>query len=564
MNTEINLFGKKINTSKIINLLKILAKYGLIFLILVSILILNHSVLLSPDDYNYTFVQGRGDRTRVDSLKNAIETGRFIYINWTGRLLPHILVGIFRNMPAQVFEIANTIVFLIFVILITKVLNKKSCYLSILSVFGYLTFSMMFGEKFAWISGACNYLWTCTLLVIFIYFLYNYFVDNKKLNLLQKIAFVLFTYIVAFSHENVAFVGGAFFVCLILFNFKKFLKFNTGKKVTIILTFIMFCLGAYATIFAPGNFVRMTAEERKFSWIFLQNFDENKWPIIITLLTMIIAFIITNIEIIQNKRLENKSKLQIIKELDYQDIKTELLIFILPALIATLPMAIIGYFPQRAFLAYEVMFMIVLARNVVIISEKLEKKYILLAIISIILPLIIFRRFSASTLGQIRYIIPYKEKVTLQYEEAQAKGEKDVLVSKFEYINWIHREDYINISNFFPEFDYHMPVNALISQYYGFDRLTAISDNDYLIEIEVNTEGINPYFVVDKQTNENIYTMEYDNLIRYTVPKDKFGEYLLDCRENDLESKILNCRIRYIGGELSKEEINLDKIIKVN
>lgn len=83
MNTEINIFGKKIEISKIAYLIKILAKWSLIFLIFVSMLLLNHSVLLSPDDYNYTYVQGRGDRTKVDSIQNAIETGRFFYHNWT-------------------------------------------------------------------------------------------------------------------------------------------------------------------------------------------------------------------------------------------------------------------------------------------------------------------------------------------------------------------------------------------------------------------------------------------------------------------------------------------------
>ena len=55
--------------------------------------------------------------------------------------------------------------------------------------------------------------------------------------------------------------------------------------------------------------------------------------------------------------------------------------------------------------------------------------------------------------------------------------------------------------------------------------------------------------------------MEYDNLIRYTVPKEKLGEYLLDCRENGLENKIINCRVRYIGGEMDENQINLNNII---
>lgn len=551
MKTEFNILGKKVTKEQIINLIKVLAKFGVILLIFVSMLILSHSVLLSPDDYNYTFVQGTNNTQRVDSISNAIQTAKFFYNNWTGRIIPHVLIGIFRNLPSVVYEISNSIIFLVFIIFITKVLNKKTSFLSILGVFGYLAFSMMFGEKFAWISGSFNYLWPCTFLVIFIYYFYNYFRDEKKLNMLSKIALILFSFIVGFSHENVAFVGGAFLVCLILFNIKKFLRFDKNKKIVVSLIFIMFCLGAFATIFAPGNLSRMgqVAGEKSFSWEFVQNYKDNKFVLLAVLVSMILAFIIQNFK---NKNL---------KKLNYIEIKNQFLYFILPSLIATIPMAIITYFPPRAFLAYEVMFMIVFARNIVIISESLKKYNLLIAIISIVFSLIVFGKFSPSTLGQINYIIPYKDKVTSEYEQALANGEKDVLVSKFEYANWIHAEDWINIANFFPEFDYHMPVNALISQYYGFDRLTAIGDNDYLIEIEVDTDGINPYELIDKETKTSIQYMEYDEFIRYTIPKDKLGEYVLDCRKNNLKDKILSYKVRFIGGELANTDINLEQLI---
>lgn len=159
---EFNLFGKKVNVKKVI---KELAKIGLILLILGSIYLLNHSVLLSPDDYTYTFVQGTYQSKRVDSLANCLETGKYFYQNWTGRVIPHVLIGIFRNINPIIYEVINTIVFMIFILLIPKILNKKSSFLSILSVFGYFAFSMMFGEKFAWISGAFNYLWPSLSLI---------------------------------------------------------------------------------------------------------------------------------------------------------------------------------------------------------------------------------------------------------------------------------------------------------------------------------------------------------------------------------------------------------------
>ena len=556
MNLEFNIFGKKIDFK---NLIKISAKIGLILLIFISIYLLNHSVLLSPDDYNYTFVQGSNLTQRVDSLENALQTGRFFYQNWTGRVVPHVLIGIFRNINPYIYEIVNSLVFMIFILMISKVLNKKTSFLSILFTFGYLAFSKMFGEKFAWISGSFNYLWPSTLLVIFIYYFYNYFIEQKNLNILGKIALILFSFIVGFMHENTAFVGGAFLVCLIGFKIKDFIKFDNKKKIVTILIFIMFCLGAFANIFAPGNFTRMDQVSGGFSWSFLENYKLNIVPIIFVILSMILVFILHNLELIKIEKSKIFKK-ENLKKLDIKIIKTEILYFILPALIATVPMAVISYFPPRAFLAYELMFMIVLAKNVTIISERFEEKDIYIAIASIIFTLVIFGRYSPSTLAQINYIIPYKNQITAEYEEASQKGEKDVVVTAFEYLPWIHAEDYINIHNFFPEFNYKMPTNALISMYYGFDRVTAIKENEYLVEIEVDTDGINPYEVIEKDTEKNIYTMEYDNQIRFQVPKDKLGIYLLDCRENGLVDKILDYKVRSTDQDVT-EQVSIEQLI---
>ena len=554
METEIKIFGKKFEREKITNFIKISAKLGLILLIFGSLFLLCHSVLVSPDDYNYTFVQGSFMQKKVDSLENALETAKYFYNNWTGRVIPHVLIGLFRNMNELIYEVVNSLVFIIFIVTITKVLNKKSSFLSLLSVFGYLAFSRMFGEKFGWISGAFNYLWPSTFLVIFIYYFYNYFKDEKQLNIFGKIALILFAFVTGFMHENVAFVGGAFFVCLLLFNIKKCLKFEKSKKIVVILTFITFCLGAFATIFAPGNFTRVEQTNTAFSWNFLNNYKENKWPLLVTLASMIVVIVVKNLDKIKDKNFK-------LKEYDFEIVKEEFLFFVLPAFIATVPMAVISYFPPRAFLAYETMFMIVLAKNVYYIAENFKKYEKTIAVISILLTLFVFGKFSPSTLGQINYIIPYKEKITAQYEEAKAKGEKDVVVSKFEFLQWIHREDWVNIDNFFPEFIYKMPVNVLIAQYYGFDRVTAIGDNEYLIEVQVDTEGINKYEVIDIETGETVQKMEYDNFVRYSIPKEKLEKHKLKAVDGNLEEIVLDYKVQFVGGELTKEQVIIEDLI---
>lgn len=556
MNTEINIFGKKIAYSKIVNIIKKLAKIGLLLLIMISIFLLCKSVLLSPDDYNYTFVQGMSDGTKVDSISNIIQTGKYFYANWTGRVLPHVLIGIFRNIPSIFYEIINTIVFVIFIITIDKVLNKKTSFTGILSIFGYLVFSRMFGEKFAWISGSFNYLWPSTFLAIFIYYFYNYFIGEKDFDLKSKIAISLFAFVTGFMHENVAFVGGAFLCCICLFKIKDYIKFDKVKKITIAIIFIMFCLGAFATIFAPGNFTRVQRENVSLSansLEFFQNYKDNKKVLEVVLISMIAVALSENYELFKNDNIKN------IKKINLKIVKEEFIYFILPALIATIPMAFISYFPPRAFLAYEVMFMIVLSKNVTILIEKLKNYDIFVAIISIVMVLVIFGKYSPSTLAEINYIIPYKEKITNQYESAKMNGQKDVLVSKFEYMQWIHVEDEINISNFFPELNYKMPVNALISQFYGFDRVTAIGDDEYLIEIEVDTEGINPYTIIEKENGNPIQYMEYDNYLRYSIPKEKLGSYVLDGRKNNIGDKIINYTVR--GIKENKIETTIDDLI---
>ncbi len=561
---EYNFFGKKIEKAKVHNFIKMMAKIGLLLLITASIFLLCHSVLPSPDDYNYSFVQGNPNKVKVNSYAAIKETAGFFYQNWTGRVIPHVLIGIFRNINPMVYEVVNTFVFMVFIVTIVKVLNKKTTYLSILGVFGYLAFSKMFGEKFAWLSGSFNYLWPCACLALFIRVFYNYFVDeeNKEfnLNVLQKILFVLFAFVTGFMHENVAFVGGAFIGILCLFNIKKLFKFEKGKKITIILAFIMFGIGALFGIFAPGNFARMGSSDRNLSTQFLNNFIVNKWPLLVALSSIIIMYIVQNKSKIKEEKIAFL-KPSNIKQHENKLVIQELLYFVLPTLIALVPMIIISYFPERAFLAYETMVMIVFAKNIQVIFEKFEKYDLVIAVISIVLTLFVFAKYSPSTLAQVNYLIPYKDKVTKQYEAAAENGERDVVVSKFDKEQWIHREDSINIANFFPLLDWHWPTNQLICYYYGFDRVTAVGDNEYLIEIEVDTEGINEYDLIDVNTGENVGHMEYDNLIRYCISKEQLKTFKLDFRKNGLSNKIKNIRIRYIGGELDKSEYTTDDII---
>lgn len=113
--------------------------------------VLNMSTLISPDDYSYAISIG-GEDLQITSFTEIVNSAKVLYSNWTGRIIPHILVGVFMTTSTTLFKIINTILFVVLLILINRFITHKNSYLSILLAFGFLIYGKMFGEKFAWIS----------------------------------------------------------------------------------------------------------------------------------------------------------------------------------------------------------------------------------------------------------------------------------------------------------------------------------------------------------------------------------------------------------------------------
>ena len=107
-----------------------------------------------------------------------------------------------------------------------------------------------------------------------------------------------------------------------------------------------------------------------------------------------------------------------------------------------------------------------------------------------------------------------------------------------------------------------MPINRYTAMYYHFDKVQAIGEDEYLIQLWVDTEGLNTYFVIDRTTGIQQHMMQYENQIEFTIPKEQLGNFVLNCKVNDVEDQILDYKVKYIGGELSKEEVSIDDLIE--
>lgn len=508
----------------------------LLLIIAGCIFVLNISTLLSPDDYSYATVVG-GDDLKITSISEIGQAVKYLYTNWTGRIIPHILIGIFMTTNIGILKVINTILFIVLLIYMTKFISRKSTYLSLITAFGFLVYGKMFGEKFTWISGSLNYLWTTAALVIYLYNIYGYFVENKTLKKWQKIILVLAVFLIGFSHEVMAFVGGSFLGILFLANIKKVWKTSKSDTLFLISSIILFGIGSILTIIAPGNIARSTLDAGSDGSLFacLGNYKDIKWQLLITAISIIIVGVLKQKELL----------------------KKEIIYFILPCMIATIPFSIMGYFPPRCFIPYEALIIIVTATNIQFIAEHFQKYNKSIIIVSCILTIIVFARMLPNTYSAIRYIFPYKLKVTEQLEEAQAKGEKDVVVSKFLFTDKIHREDLINIDNFFIDTSTGHGVNVYLSLYYKFDLIRAISDIDYLIEIDTDIAQTIDYGIINKDTLELISVVPASDKICFTIPKEKLGTYVVDCRDKDLRSHVKDLRIRAVGEEIENPDLEI-------
>ena len=144
---------------------------------------------LCYDDYAYAFIWDgthggnldamqidNSQRIRVENLSDILISQYSHYFNWGGRIIGHTLAQIFILLGKNYFNIANTIIMIIFVFVILKIANIKlrdSKFLIIWIFFNLFVIGAIFGETLTWttwLTGTCNYFWLTVAQIIFLYF----------------------------------------------------------------------------------------------------------------------------------------------------------------------------------------------------------------------------------------------------------------------------------------------------------------------------------------------------------------------------------------------------------
>ena len=524
-----------------------------------SILSIAKNNLMSPDEYNYSFVLGLNPTHKISSFSDLIFSQKSMYNTWTGRILVHSVIQFFLWIGLPIFYVVNSIMMILFLFLIIKISgNKFNTFNLTVIICSLLTLIECFGEKFIWVAGTVNYLWSATSMLVYIYYLYNIVVNYKKLSPIEVILFLLSALTTGLSQENITFVTGSFIIILAITNFKKFIKFDLKKKLLIISSVLLFGLGFLFLITAPGNFARLDNTGMSFDLMqTAKNLYGIKELIILTILSMTITFF-----------LPNKSKTVSYKKI----VLTEFLHFILPTIIAIIPMTLLKEFYPRAMLPYETLILIVLLKNCNYILDYFFNKFkklnknICLFIAELSLFIIATPYFLYTVWFSYKYVLPYKNEVESFIAHNKMNGNtENIIIPQFEHFDKLPKETSFTLYHYAETVSSGI-INSYMSKYFEVDSIQAIEKDSCIVEISIDIDDLNSYKILD--TDGNIYrerivsanlpmpATSLKNTIIYTLPKEYIYTHKIELPQS-LKNHISNVTVKTVS---ETKNININNI----
>lgn len=239
----------------------------LIYLIMLG---LNYLMpLCYGDDYVYAFIwSGQSmyipipeTAERVACFGDILTSQWSHYLTGNGRLPAHMLVQFFLWKGKYLFNLLNSLVFVLLVLEIFWISDRGRVSLKNLQAgtlgwifFSLWAFTVNFGGVFLWVAGACNYLWMTALLLSFlILYVRKYLHMNTIVIHPENGKYLIYFWgvLAGWTNENT--------VCWIILMLGLWLFKNRkepGIEAWMWFGLAGLCTGYMFLIFAPGNMVR--------------------------------------------------------------------------------------------------------------------------------------------------------------------------------------------------------------------------------------------------------------------------------------------------------------------
>ena len=245
--------------------------WQIIFAVFLGIFFLRNLLMpIVADDYSYAFIwdgDGWGNLIdgidgsrlqRVESFSDILYSQWQHYFTWGGRTIAHIFVQFFVWQGKIFFDVANVLVLAALVLLLFKVGTglplremNKTYLLFILAGIYFCAPSLVITT--VWLTGACNYLWMSTLMILFLLpFTLAYRQKNLPLNPYTLILIPFLGLCAGWSIEP----GAAVTLSVTsLFILHFWLKKNLQPWMKV--GFIFLIIGTALLILSPGNLYRL-------------------------------------------------------------------------------------------------------------------------------------------------------------------------------------------------------------------------------------------------------------------------------------------------------------------
>lgn len=241
---------KKIQINKI-------AFIGIVSISFITFYIYNILTPLMSDDLLF-------DKSLYHSVADIFRQEYLQYMTWNGRSVLQVILKIFSILPKSVFNVFNSICYVLTMLLIYWNIRGRKVYDSFLYILINVLiwfFAVDFAQTMLWLGGACNYLWGIMIILIFVTAYRNLMKKSEVKNQIFISVVMLFLGILAgWGNENTS--GGAILIVLL---FTAFYYYDKRKIEKWMFSGIsgMF-IGFLFLLLAPGNKVRgdiMKAQE---------------------------------------------------------------------------------------------------------------------------------------------------------------------------------------------------------------------------------------------------------------------------------------------------------------
>ncbi len=208
--------------------------------------------LLTPmlvDDYTYvySFVDG----SEMDSVLDIFPSIAAHASKMNGRHVAHFFAQLFLFLPQTVFKILNPAVFCLLLYIIARIASKKVPTKLMALAFGLIfIFEPVFGQVNLWLDGACNYLFSYTVCLLWLFCFIFYYEDNgNNRPMYLKILIPLLGFFAGGWNENVS--AATIFMALLVILLM--LISHRGIKLELWLSLVLAGVGFLLMALAPAE-----------------------------------------------------------------------------------------------------------------------------------------------------------------------------------------------------------------------------------------------------------------------------------------------------------------------